>query len=349
MKKNEVREMTTEERVIRYRRKYGSFKPERNTIQYKELYDSMLKDCYRIPVEKKMIQEEEASGFVLYVQPLFAEIIDSFDIESGKWETYLTLYLKNRCINYTKLTSRKEMMEKTVLKAVNSHTYQEEAFLEEVFDENELTIAEKRLLFIFHYSPVARENFYIFLLAYAAGFSEDMIDRICRKLSIDRLQTYRLMKRLEIDKERERMLLRREALFKRCNYNLNQALFAEIETDIGKQTHNNSMVAESTFVHDRNMSRQQDRLRQLSRLHPKTGEAKITELLKLSRGTVSSKIYVAKKLLQWVEKPDFTDCPPVIKKTARLMLENGTWEYVYNKMYPLKLFKPYEIFNIKTL
>ena len=324
------------EHVSRYRMLSGELGPDARPVtdEYRRLKDLLIVEVYFMKPVRRIVSDDEMSGFVLYVEKDLRTMVDSYDFGRSPLLAFLTHNMELRAMSYLARTRRSRCFCSRFtnrLLAVGEDMVQpgpEEILLqqEESKDDGDAGSIVDCIRYMCSVRPTKQRNLFIFLCTLLPCSSTDMVENFCVMLNIDSAQTFAISDYLtEIDDETCSSRPRREYLRMRRNYFLMRRI--ELEAHI------------RSALDERKLARKLEyQRRRLRAVHQELERAKmnvkyriISEVLGIGCAEIASAVYYAKKILKGAS------------------VRNAGYIHHANGKPQLRRFEPFEEFNITMI
>ena len=170
-----------------------------------KLWDLIMVEIYFMKSVRYLLKDEEMSGFVIHINDDIRSIVDSYRPSCGDFMPYLQHSVENRAISYLRDRLRIMNIRKTIVElqlsfptAVAESSPEEALCIKE--ERAESTLERKNVLHMLGYvcfqNPSRVRKLFVFLCTLLPFLSKDVVDRFCRALNCDRVQTEEISSRL---------------------------------------------------------------------------------------------------------------------------------------------------------
>ena len=196
-----ISEELLQEHVVRYLRLCGKLGPDAEIVkdEYRRLKDMVIVEVYFMKTVRRIVSDDEMSGFVLYVEKDLRMMIDSFNPRRSTLLAFLRHNMELRALSYLAKTRRSRCFNthfSNRLLTLGDETLQlgpEEMLLihqEEIEREKGTGRVIENLRHQCSIRPAKQRNLFIFLCTLLPCSSADMVDKFCCMLNIDKVQTF---------------------------------------------------------------------------------------------------------------------------------------------------------------
>ena len=330
-------EALLQEHVVRYLRLCWKLGPDAETVndEYRRIKDMLIVEIYFMKAVRRILTDDEMSGFVLYVEKDLRMMIDSFNPRRSTILAFLRHNMELRAMSYLAKNRRSRCFNthfSNRLLTLGEETVQlgpEELVLrqqEELEKEERAGNVIDRLRHLCSIRPVKQRNLFIFLCTLLPCSSADMVDNFCSMLNIDKEQTFAIADYLaEMNSQVRMYRTSRGYLNMRRNY----FLMRRIELEL----HIRSALNEQKL-----MEKLEYQKKQLKTVHREMEHTKmnvkyriLSEVLGITCSAIASAVFNAKKILEAASTDD----------------DNFT--YAADGDPELRRFEPFDVFNITMI
>ena len=305
----------------------------KTTEVFGKLRELLIVEIYFMKSVRMIIEEEELSGFVIFVENKLRDIVDSFKPGRSEFMTYFKHVMEYRALNYLE-KNRRGMLTAYAYECYYMQFVEEvaeknpeEIYLEEIEKTESARIQKKlrdKLKYCCVCRPSRRKNLFIFLCTVLPYLSRDAIDDFCRVLNCSREQTfaiadylYSIQVGLEPNRgSREYLRNRKDCLWIRK---------MEMEYSFEHSDKRNETLLDNIRRIREMISNIETDRRKMNVEYPVLGE-----LLNMDPGSIANAVYSSKKLLS-------------------VILDDKTNAVVKKKPMKLERFEPFSVFGISKL
>lgn len=323
-----------------------SEKHELETWYMKKLYESIKSQClvivYMAPKIRKLITEEELSGFILYLEERLKPILLSFNPQKMCFEPYLIRVASFRALNYLSKKIKTEKMDFALAK----HTYLEDQA--KAKDNDWTTVIDKQnspeserivkvLRYICQKRPSFQKRLFIYALSIMPFLESKTIERICKNFNINIRQTLILSNRI-VDQTNMDTVTRREKYLEMRNRNWSHLLYTQLELEqVCESTKLKLLQKKEQYYIDKN----NDVNLRIEMLRKKLNYQIIGKVLNVPTGTISSTIYLVKNVLKAIGTEELS----VVSDRRGLvaLIENA------DVVDSLPRFSPFKVFGVEEV
>ncbi len=348
----EFNKLSLPQKIEWFKKHKGKFtNTKSNEPWFSIIQKELMMETYNLPARTRIISNQEISGFLIYSVDHYQKLVDSYNPKISNWDAYFVSFMKNRYMNYIKPKQIARKKEEIIISSHLSYEYtlrQEEQDSQNsaVFSDstiNDLSIEQKKLIYILKKSKTIRKRLFIFLLSCTPILEENILRKLCRLFFIDYKETKQLVHKSVTKKDLDKIENRIQLINSRRNYNYSQALFYRKRycdsTDEKFRIQYNSK-------HQSNLEKIELRTHEMTRVDHKVNNMVIANLLGLKRGTVSSSISIAKQVLEYCLDSSSSDLSQAIPAKIAVKLNTGKWLKEYKELDPLDVFYPSKVFTI---
>lgn len=190
---------------------YGKDNPDVMKM-YEKLKDMIIVEIYFMEDLRMLLDEEEMSGFVLFINDDLDLIIDGFRNNKGHFFPYLKESLQNRAMAYLNAKLKAIYMYSSYTQFSSPYSMNvAECSPEELYLSREGAREERRkkalmfnaLRYLCSRVKSRRKKLFTFFCTIIPFLSRDVIDGFCESINCDREQTLIIAQRLSVIQERE--------------------------------------------------------------------------------------------------------------------------------------------------
>lgn len=304
---------------------------------YSQLRDMLIVEIYFMSSLRELLNEDEMSGFVLFINDDLDGIINSFRRNRGHFYPYLKEALENRAMAYLNLKLKAISMHRSYLEFYNPYSMNvAEQTAEDVYFIKEAAREERRnkalmfneLRYMCSRVKSRRKKLFTFFCTIVPFLSRDVIDAFCESINCDREQTLIIAQRLCLIQEREN-----ENRYSKCYLSkmvdFHWAKILEYEGHAEIALNPDIYKKKADF----NRKRLKESLKSFFNAKMNTSYAAVASLLNLDTRTVATYVLYAKRILNRV----ISD--------AQLIDETKQPRFKQNR---LPRFEPFRVFGIGT-
>ena len=190
-----------QEHVVSYLKLSRELGPDAEIVndEYRRLKDLLIVEVYFMKTVRRIVSDDEMSGFVLYVEKDLRMMIDSFNPRRSTILAFLRHNMEMRALSYLAKTRRSRCFNthfSNRLLTLGDETLQlgpEELVLihqEELERKKGAWRVIERLRRMCSVRPAKQRTLFIFLCTLLPCSSADMVDNFCGMLNIDKEQTF---------------------------------------------------------------------------------------------------------------------------------------------------------------
>ena len=172
---------------------------------YGKLKDMIIVEIYFMGFLRNLLNDDEMSGFILYINDDLDDIIDSFRKDRGHFMCYLKDSLENRAMAYLNMRVKRYSMRTSYIDFHKPDILSvAEASPEEVYINRENAVEAGRRKAVVYNAlrnmcirvKSRREKLFTFFCTVVPFLSRDVIDGFCESINCDRRQTLMIAKHL---------------------------------------------------------------------------------------------------------------------------------------------------------
>lgn len=170
------------------------------TNRMKELYmsirDVCLVEVYRMPMIRKMVSDEEMSGFIIEFDSSLKEIVMGYDPEKSPFWVYLMYNAEFKACNYMRRMVKSARMERAVLNDHLAEFYEDkwEIDYDSIAFGEKSGLVDKRAVKALRYICCRRKSFqrrlFIFICTMMTSIPATTLESMCRCFGFDEMQTF---------------------------------------------------------------------------------------------------------------------------------------------------------------
>ncbi len=332
---------------------------------YKEIRDLCLIKVYTQPSIRKILDEEELSGFLLHFESKFRRFVENFDETKCPFLVYLTFSAEFCAYNYlakkTKETHKSVAIVKELGKALCIDELEENwDRIDSDIDNNTASnnlfrncdrLAVEALKFLCYKRKSFQKRIFIFMCTMLPFLDTLMIEHLCQEFNFNVMQTFAINEYLfdrlsDKDKHNKRMLYIQK---RNANWatilSLQEELAAEGMFSLEEET--KELLKNKIEIHKnrRNLAKIQ-----IDKTRKKVPYPIISNLLNIPEGTVASTVYTVSNVMKAIL---------LAKQGVNIKIpttENGLYSMVLDALKKIKKnkltnsivphFYPFEEFNI---
>ncbi|MCF0238298.1 MAG: hypothetical protein HUK24_06830, partial [Sphaerochaetaceae bacterium] len=182
-----------------------ALKLQNNPSLKKELCKLSMEFVYLSPFIRAQIEEENIAEFLLSVEQPLERAIDKFIQKDVPFTAYLRKSLNLRIISFKGQKQREERQSRVMYQFIipnlqddfkvseTRHSYSNS-------NNKEITnVNINKLKYVFSKVPYLRKRFFIYFTSLIPYLPKNLIDIICKELSIDEQQTYKILQYLQTE------------------------------------------------------------------------------------------------------------------------------------------------------
>ena len=324
-----------QEHVGRYLTLSGKYGPDAEIVndEYRTLKDMLIVEIYFMKTVRRILSDDEMSGFILYVEKDIRMMIDSFNPERSPILTFLRHNMELRAMSYLAKTRRSRCFcthFSNRLLTLGEETVQpgpEELVLRKQEGKETRTAGViDNLRYQCSVRPAKQRNLFIFLCTLLPCSSADLVDNFCDMLNIDKEQTFAIADYLaEASDSVQAYRTSRGYLSMRRNYFLMRRI--ELELHIRSALDEQKLVRKLEYQN-----------KQLEAVHSEMEHARmnvkyriLSEILGIGSRAIASAVFYAKKVLESAS------------------IDDSDNRCTSNSNHELRRFEPFDEFNITMI
>ncbi len=285
-------------------------KYQQETQYMRKLYESIKGQClvfiYMAPKIRKLISEEELSGFIIYLEERFKPIVLSFNHNKSSFENFLLKVASFRALNYLSKKIREERLDF----ALSKFSYLEEqarvSEKESYLFLNEQQCPEKEreiniLRYICTKRPSFQKRIFIYMLSIVPYLDAEFVEKICESFNIDLEETLAIVD-VVVRKSTQIPINSREKYLTIRNRNWSRLLYTQLELE---QVCENNKFEALQKREQLYLCKNENVNLKLDTLKKKVNYSLLSEVLNIPIGTISSTIYLVKNVLKAIGTDKF--------------------------------------------
>ncbi len=319
-------------------------KHEKETYYMKKMYKSIRERClvmvYMDRKIRKLISEEEMSGFIIYLDERLKQIILGFTPRNNtSFEIFFMKVVSFRALNYLAKIIRKEKMDFALSKFVyqedQTQKVDDKYFL---FTDSQQDPKNEQIIRNLRYICAKRTSFqkriFIYMISFVLYLKTDTIERICKNFNIKIEETIAIANKV-IKDTIEKENTRKDKFLEIRNKNWSKLLYTQLELEqvceenklVKLQKKEQSYIDKNTHVNQK-----------LDMLRKRINYSLMAKVLKIPSGTISSTVYMVKNILKAIEAEELEKVLYEQKVSTCIQIPKEVEE--------IPLFSPFEAFDI---
>ncbi len=331
------------------------------TRHMRRLYRSIRNLClvrvYTQPSIRKLIPEDEMSGFILELDSNLKAILFKYDPLKLDFDVYLKKAAEFKALNYLTAKMKRDRLETVALRTHMNETYEDkwEIDWENLLQDDELFgIGNQKAIHTLRYMCSERPNFqkrlFIFVCTVLLSIPSTMLEKLCSSFGFDFTQTLVVNECIHEELEDTGKIHDRDMYVSKRNRNWSWLMYYQnqfvAEGNNAPDEYEKQLIKEKIDLYKERMSTANNRL---AGKRSKVGYPVISKILGIPEGTISSSVFTVKNLLKAIlmDENEFNENETALGPKAPNGLLSMIEESKEHEIISLALFKPFETFNIE--
>lgn len=319
---------------------------------YRSIRDLCLVRVYTQPSIRKLISEDEMSGFILEMDAALKPILLKYDSRKLDFDIYLRKAAEFKAFNYLTAKAKRDRLEAVALKNHMTETYEDrwEPDWENLLQDDKLFgIGDQRAIHALRYMCSERPNFqkrlFIFVCTVLASIPSIMLEKLCSSFGFDFTQTLIINEFIHEELENSGKIQDRNLYVSKRNRNWAWLMYYQNQTVAegcnAPDEYEKQLIREKIELYKERRDMANSRL---GKKRIKVGYQVISRILGIPEGTISSSVFTEKNLIEAIlldEKEE--DLGPKATGGLFSMIERSKRHEITG----LAEFRPFEVFDIK--
>lgn len=319
---------------------------------YRSIRDLCLVRVYTQPSIRKLISEDEMSGFILEMDAALKPILLKYDSRKLDFDIYLRKAAEFKAFNYLTAKAKRDRLEAVALKNHMTETYEDrwEPDWENLLQDDKLFgIGDQRAIHALRYMCSERPNFqkrlFIFVCTVLASIPSIMLEKLCSSFGFDFTQTLIINELIHEELENSGKIQDRNLYVSKRNRNWAWLMYYQNQTVAegcnAPDEYEKQLIREKMELYKERRDMANSRL---GKKRIKVGYQVISRILGIPEGTISSSVFTVKNLIEAIlldEKEE--DLGPKATGGLFSMIERSKRHEITG----LAEFRPFEVFDIK--
>ncbi len=318
----------------------------RETEYMKKLYRSIREQClvkvYMDTRIRKLISEEEMSGFIIYLEERLRPIILGFIPKNTSFEIFFMKVASYRALNYLSKKARKEKMDFALSKFVfledQAKEFDDDCF---PFTDKQQSPKNARAVNILRHICTKRTSFqkriFIYMISFVLYLKAETVEKICEDFNMNIEETFAISNKI-LQEITDKSSKKKVKFLEMRNKNWSYLLYTQLELEQVCEENRFALLQEKEQRYiDKNTLVNQ----KLDMLRKRTNYSLLSKVLKLPSGTISSTIYLVKNVLKAIETEEFENVLYERKLASFIQAPKEVEE--------LPPFSPFEAFGINGI
>ncbi len=321
---------------------------------YRSIRDLCLVRVYTQPSIRKLIPEDELSGFMLEMDSALKAILLKYDSHKLDFDAYLGKTAEFKAFNYLTAKVKKDQLEAVALRNHMNETYEDKWELdwENLLKDDKLFgIGDQRAIHALRYMcskrPTFQKRLFIFVCTLLVSIPSSMLEKLCTCFGFDFTQTLIVNECIHEELEGTGKMQERDIYVTKRNRNWSWFMYYQNQFSAegcnAPDEYEKQLIQEKIELYKRRMDMANKRL---VKKQPKASYPVISRVLGIPEGTISSSVFTVRNLLEAILMEE--EGIPLEAKTSGGLL-SMIEKSKETKTIRVARFKPFEAFNIKTI
>lgn len=319
---------------------------------YRSIRDLCLVMVYNQHSIRKLIPEDEMSGFIIEMDSTLKTILSKYDPQKLDFDMYLKRAAEFKAFNYLTAKTKRDRLEAGALRNHMNEAYEDkwETNWEELLhDDRLLGIGNQKAIHALRYMCSERPSFqkrlFIFVCTTLVSIPSYMVEKLCSSFGFDFIQTLIVNECIHEELENTGKTQDRELYVYKRNRNWSWLMYYQnqfaAEGLNAPDEYERQLIEEKIELYKKRMDMANNKL---AGKRKKAGYQVISKVLGIPEGTVSSSVFTVRNILETLLLDDNeVDMGPKATNGLLSMIERSKGHEIMN----LEVFKPFEVFNIE--
>lgn len=324
---------------------------------YRYIRNLCLVRVYNQHSIRKLIPEDEMSGFIIEMDSMLKAILFKYDPQKLDFDVYLRKTAEFKAFNYLTAKAKRDRLEAVAFKTHMNETYEDkwETDWENMLQDDELFgIGNQKAIHTLRYMCSERPNFqkrlFIFVCTTLVSIPTTMLEKLCSSFGFDFTQTLIVNECIHEELEDSGKVQDRDLYVCKRNRNWSWLMYYQnqfaAEGNNAPDEYEKQLIKEKIDLYKGRMDMANNRL---IGKRPKAGYQVISRVLGIPEGTVSSSVFTVRNILEAIllDENEFNENETAFGPKAPNGLLSMIEESKEHEIVNLALFKPFETFNIE--
>ncbi len=323
---------TLTERVIQYNKSVDKRNNNGISAMHNLIIDDIRVIIYSLPQETRLLEEEDACEFLLFMEPKLEKIIRNYRNNGTDFKSYLFPILIRKLKSFFKMKSIEAQHERTITHCHIQYQYEldeEENGLSYIAERRDFNIFETnelhKLKFMCRSSKTVRKRLFIYILHLASNFQNYDLTNICETFKFDYDETVQIIEKINIlNPERSRTTSIKE----KRNINWLRQLFLQEDLSVRNYFDDYSMNGIYQQRIDHYIDSFNNQTKQLSEKKKTISRTFIAKMLGISVANAGAAVYYTKNVLKYCTGEPQTAHSMGISSHIFKIIDDDSWHFM---------------------